>query len=215
MAWTWLDASRQHDAACLDRQSVGLELPFRRGRGGAVEQHMRRQSRRRQLEVVVLGLGIEEAGENGDIAIRRLGAAKHQRASMRIVPGLGRDDLALLVEPGDVDEARRGFVLAVQELVAAQDGILVPQAREPADEGRSAACRRSRLGERPVEPGDLVVLAIGVVVALLGAAELVAGEQHRRALRQEQAREHGACSTAARLLIAGSSLGPSTPQLAE
>ena len=54
----------------------------------------------------------------------------------------------------------------------------------------------SRLGEReqrlvvgvelPVEPGDLVVLAVGVVVAALGAADLVAAEQHRHALRQEQ-----------------------------
>src|SRR5581483_3260573 len=41
----------------------------------------------------------------------------------------------------------------------------------------------------PVEPGDLTVLAPGVVVALLRAAELVAAEQHRNALRQEQRRE--------------------------
>ena len=38
----------------------------------------------------------------------------------------------------------------------------------------------------PVEPGDLVVLAVGVVVALLGPADLVAAEQHRHALREEQ-----------------------------
>ena len=37
---------------------------------------------------------------------------------------------------------------------------------------------------------DLVVLAVGVVVALLRAAELVARQQHRRALRQEQRRQH-------------------------
>ncbi len=38
----------------------------------------------------------------------------------------------------------------------------------------------------PVEPGDLVVLAVGVVVAALGAAELVAAEQHRHALGEQQ-----------------------------
>ena len=38
------------------------------------------------------------------------------------------------------------------------------------------------LEQAPVEPGDLVVLAPGVVVAVLRAAELVAAEQHRRAL---------------------------------
>ena len=40
----------------------------------------------------------------------------------------------------------------------------------------------------PVEPGDLVVLAVGVVVAALGAAELVAAEQHRHALGEQQRR---------------------------
>src|SRR5947209_17209526 len=38
----------------------------------------------------------------------------------------------------------------------------------------------------PVVPGDLVVLTPSVVVAPLGAAELVASEQHRRALGDEQ-----------------------------
>src|SRR3712207_7389951 len=39
---------------------------------------------------------------------------------------------------------------------------------------------------RSVEPGDLGVLAPGVVVAALRAAELVAAEQHRRALAEQQ-----------------------------
>ena len=45
------------------------------------------------------------------------------------------------------------------------------------------------VGEVPVVPGDLGVLAPGVVVAALRAAELVAAEQHRRAVRQEQRRQ--------------------------
>ena len=44
----------------------------------------------------------------------------------------------------------------------------------------------------PVEPGHLVVLRIGVVVAVLGAAELVAGRQHDRCRARQTA------STAAR-----------------
>src|SRR6185437_11781469 len=46
------------------------------------------------------------------------------------------------------------------------------------------------LREAPVDPADLVVLAIGVVVALLSPAELIAGQQHRRPLRQDQRRQH-------------------------
>src|SRR6185437_2964401 len=38
----------------------------------------------------------------------------------------------------------------------------------------------------PVDPGDLVVLAVTVVVAALGAPEFVAGEQHRNALAEKE-----------------------------
>src|SRR5215204_2222335 len=43
--------------------------------------------------------------------------------------------------------------------------------------------------ERPVVPAEIVVLAIGVVVAALGAADLIAAEEHWRALRQEEGGE--------------------------
>ena len=42
----------------------------------------------------------------------------------------------------------------------------------------------------PVPPGDLVVLAVGVVVALLGPADLVAAEEQRYSPAQQQRREH-------------------------
>ena len=87
-------------------------------------------------------------------------------------------------EPPDVGQPR------ALELGAAQE----------ARRGGSTGCaRRSRISRRvnsriapacgvlaPVEPGDLVVLAPGVVVAALRAADLVAAEQHRRALGEEQ-----------------------------
>src|SRR5215207_562973 len=43
--------------------------------------------------------------------------------------------------------------------------------------------------ERPVVPAEIVVLAVGVVVAALGAADLIAAEEHRRALRQKEGGE--------------------------
>ena len=42
----------------------------------------------------------------------------------------------------------------------------------------------------PVEPGDLVVLAIRVVVAVLRVAEFVSCEQHGRAKRENERAEH-------------------------
>ena len=41
----------------------------------------------------------------------------------------------------------------------------------------------------PADPADFVVLAIGVVVAVLGVADFIAGQNQRQALRQQQARE--------------------------
>jgi hypothetical protein len=43
-----------------------------------------------------------------------------------------------------------------------------------------------RFGEMPVEPGELVILAVGIVVALLPMAELIAGEEHGHALGGQQ-----------------------------
>ena len=37
-----------------------------------------------------------------------------------------------------------------------------------------------------MEPGHFVVLAVGIVVALLGAADFIAGLEHRHALGKEQ-----------------------------
>src|SRR5258708_18526439 len=42
----------------------------------------------------------------------------------------------------------------------------------------------------PIAPGNLVVLAVGVVVAALRAPEFVAGLQHGHALRKEQRRQY-------------------------
>ena len=62
--------------------------------------------------------------------------------------------------------------------------------------------------ERPVEPARRVVLAVGVVVAALGAAELVAAEQQRHALGQQQRRQQVARLPRAQRQDAGSSVGP-------
>ena len=37
--------------------------------------------------------------------------------------------------------------------------------------------------QRPIDPGQAAVVAVGIVVAQLSAAHLIAGEQHRDALR--------------------------------
>ena len=69
------------------------------------------------------------------------------------------------------------------------------------------------LDEVPVEPAELAVLAIGVVVAALRPADLVAHREHRHADREHRDREQVLAPGASRSAsIAGSSVGPSTPQ---
>ena len=48
-----------------------------------------------------------------------------------------------------------------------------------------------RIRNAPVPPGNLVVLAIGIVVARLRPPEFVPGEQHRRAVSKQNRRQHG------------------------
>ncbi len=66
----------------------------------------------------------------------------------------------------------------------------------------------------PVEPGQFVVLAVGVVVALLGPADLVAGEQHRDALAGEEDGEGVLHLPGAQLVdrgVVGGALGAAVP----
>ena len=50
---------------------------------------------------------------------------------------------------------------------------------------KRSTARPSTVRPRPIQPRYLRFLAIGVVVALLSASELVAGEQHWRAVAQK------------------------------
>ena len=98
-------------------------------------------------------------------------------------------------EPGiPVVVAHLGAVgLAPAELGGAANGTAAEVAPPP-QHGVVAAQRDEAASEvdqilvnvLPVVPGDLVVLAVGVVVAALGAAGLVAAEQHRGPLGQQQ-----------------------------
>lgn len=112
------------------------------------------------------------------------GAAQRQRAGFGVVPGVGRERVAALVEPGDVRHAGQHLRLAVHEVRPAQGGAGLAQR----DQARGISEQRPPFGlraHRPVQPRDRVVLAIGVVVALLRAAEFVAAQQHRRAVGEQ------------------------------
>jgi hypothetical protein len=71
------------------------------------------------------------------------------------------------------------------------------------------------VGRGPVQSSQVgVVLAVGVVVAALAVADLVARAQHGRALGQQQRGQQRAAHAARVALMAASSVGPSAPKLA-
>ena len=57
---------------------------------------------------------------------------------------------------------------------------LAPELNEVTDKIGKILALDAQAG--PIDPADLIVLAIGIVVALLAVADFVAGEQHRYAL---------------------------------
>ena len=120
-------------------------------------------------------------------ALARLGGAEHigEKAAVGEGPVLLRHLVGGRRQPqhavGAVGAA------AVEPVLGAQLRKPPAQFGEPADEVDQIV---ARLAEAfPADPADLVVLAIGVVVAVLRIADLVAGEQDRHALRQHQAGE--------------------------
>src|SRR5690606_26713103 len=83
----------------------------------------------------------------------------------------------------DILDAQFLVVFTDQEALPAQDGIGPAQGDQAAGEGQQPG---AVLIQVPVDPTQLVVLAINVVVTLLGAAEFIAGEQHGGALGEQQ-----------------------------
>src|SRR2546425_10009061 len=72
---------------------------------------------------------------------------------------------------------------SLEERAALKDRLGAPQV----DHGAYKIVK-SLLGfrELPVQPGHVVVLAIGVIVPLLAMAEIIAGQEHGLPLRQQQ-----------------------------
>src|SRR5947208_5377934 len=91
-------------------------------------------------------------------------------------------------------------MMTVQESRPADDRMLPTQRDQAANKRGEVLFRRA---DRPIQPADLVVLAIGVVVASLAATELVSRQEHRGALREDERREQVAPVAAAHRVDCG------------
>src|SRR5262249_5207726 len=103
-------------------------------------------------------------------------------------PILGPLLLAVGTNPGDVLELRARNNAPGEEPRTMENDMSMAKSDQSAYEvDQLAAFLVDRF---PVEPGDLVVLAVGVVVAALRAGKLVARQKHRHALREQNSRQH-------------------------
>ena len=80
---------------------------------------------------------------------------------------------AIDVEPHDILHAGAADAPALEKFRPAEDRVLAPELDQP--RGKLAQLLLP-LRELPVEPGDLVILAVGIVIAVLRAAKLIAAE---------------------------------------
>src|SRR5687768_16117250 len=133
----------------------------------------------------------------GSMRIReRVADQDAERARIRVMPVARGHLMAERMTPAHILMLAIDPPRALEEGVALQTGRMLAQREQLPDErGEPYAAR----GVIPVDPADLVVLAVGVVVAGLRAAELVARQQHRHALRDHERRKHVADLTLAQL----------------
>src|SRR5690606_16775891 len=102
---------------------------------------------------------------------------------VRIVPGLIAHLLAAGLEEGDVFNPRAANGPADEELAALEHRLAIPDMHAAAHELEE---RLLALIQVPVEPCQLVVLAVGIVVAMLGVRQLIAAEEHGHALAEQE-----------------------------
>ena len=175
------------DVALRARPASALSISTRVGSAAAAALNARSSA-----------LGLTAGQDASRCRRRRRGAAQGQGPLLRVVPGIAATSLA----PCASNQAMSRMPGAGFALPCRKSAERSTEARGAARSGarrKRAGPRLRRLGLLPVEPGDLVVLAIGVVVAVLRAAELVAGQQHRRAVRertggQQRALQRGSAS---------------------
>src|SRR5690348_13687575 len=94
-------------------------------------------------------------------------------------PVLVGHHLSARLEPANIHGATNRTPL--EPATPPKNWMLAPQPDQPARH-----LQQLRVDVVPVDPRQLVVLAVSIVVAFLRSAELVTHEKHRHALREEK-----------------------------
>ena len=102
-----------------------------------------------------------------------------QAARITLMPLLVAHLAPLRREPDDILGAAAVYALTLKERSPAKHGVFAAQMYQPLYIGEKGLLLAADI---PMQPAQLVVLTVDVVVALLAAAEGIARRQHRHAL---------------------------------
>jgi hypothetical protein len=156
--------------------------------GGQLQRPARPEAAGRERELHVLVVGVEQHEERvaldapparvggGDLVPVEEGA---EEVAVRALPVAPRHPPAVGAKPPHVRQPGAHRLAPGQEGRAAEDGVGAAQGDQAPGEGHPPL---GALIVVPVVPAELVVLAPGVVVAVLAAGELVPAQDHRDAL---------------------------------
>src|ERR1035437_125902 len=110
---------------------------------------------------------------------------RHESSRVTVLPVVLIHLGAVRGEPLDVSEGTLAAMggVAGEEATSAEYGMLLAKRDHGAGEREQMSLV---LGEFPVDPGKLVVLAVDVVVAALGSTDLVAVGDHRDTLAEQE-----------------------------
>ena len=115
------------------------------------------------------------------MVLARLSAEEEpQAAAFGVVPVVVDEFPPPRRQPGNVLDVRAGNAATVEKAVAVENDMF----RAKPDEAPHELPERQAVlvDALPVDPADLIVLAIGIVVAVLGASEFIPRDQHGDAL---------------------------------
>src|SRR5215831_18052564 len=94
--------------------------------------------------------------------------------------------LAVRPQPEDIFGGRSFDLRAPEEFLTMENRVVLPQ-------GDQSPCERKKIKvfrlKVPIEPVSLVILAVGIVIALLGMTKWVSCQQHGHTLGKKQRRE--------------------------
>ena len=141
------------------------------------------------------------------------GQSDAQASGIALIPIVLRHLLAVGSKPGQILDLRPVNAATLEELPSMKDRVFLAKLDEEPCEIEQLLIQ---LGPVPIEPADLIVLTVAVVVALLGPPDLITHAMHRHALRKKERGQHVALLPLAQRIdreVIGRPFSPAIPAL--